>query len=523
MALGRADREFTAAPIPKDPSVDAASASRVRLSSGESFVGRDRLPSGEGLSSRSKETLIVFDWDDTILPTSWLQRVHNLSGGMLLTHESQALIANLAEVCIQTLMMACSMGTVIIITNSVPGWVDQSSQLFMPQMTEFMKRFNIIARPMRAPLTFKTSAFQREFRTFRNLISIGDGNAERTASLRLQTAPDLVCMSSLSGKDAKEAPRNVKSVKLIEMPTCQQLHAQQEMLQQRLADIVGFRGHLDLKSRFSSGSLGLIQTMNKVGSCNLVHFAKPSVGLAMGGGGMGGFAAWSAQEGQEKPTAPGGPRAKTPALAGPGGTGSVASLPERAGPGLHPSPSTPGLARPSGRQLPLLGGLGGASSGKSTPEPCGILERLGGDERGDRLSVSAGGVQEMDGGTAAADSLLQAMGGMGSASAVDMAEESSETGMQRSASAAEERLDGTHGSSTGSMDVRKNTSTPLLTGNGLWKVQSLGERGQPRAGAVGIAKKRPSVLPLSPSLAAGARSPGAGWRENSAPAALRSF
>jgi len=406
---------------------------------------------------------------------------------MLLTHESQALIASLAEVCIETIMLACSMGTVIIITNSVPGWVDQSSQLFMPQMTEFMKKFNIIARPMRAPLTFKTSAFQREFRTFKNLISICDGNAERTASLRLQSAPDLV-MCSLGGMDAKESSvRHVKSVKLMEMPTCQQLHMQQEMLQQRLADIVGFRGHLDLKSRFSGTSLGAMQMTAKAGSCNLVHFSKPCGGSS----GMG--MAWPSDEKSA------GSRAKTAGLTSP-----VGSIADR---GLHSSPSSPGLSRPSGRQLPLLGGLGGMTSGKTSgessevPGSAAILDRFRAEERSERSS------SEPDGGTAAADTLMQAIGG-NSADKVD----ASESDMKRSSSVADARTD----ADGNDKDGRRRSSTPLLAGGGLWKVQSM-ERGSRSHSGAG--KKTRPVLPTN----LGARSSGAAWRENSAPVSLRPF
>jgi len=448
---------------------------------------------GDGLPAASaalaKETLLIFDWDDTILPTTWLQRIHNLSGGFMLTKESQALVSALEVICCETLMLACCLGTVIIVTNSVPGWVDQSCQLFMPRLSDLMRRFTIVARPMRAPLTFKTSAFQREFRTFRNLISVGDGNAERTASLRLQMSPELV-----PGGASKEAMRPIKSVKLLELPTCQQVYAQHEMLQQRIADIVGFRGHLDLKSRFPpSGNVGLTQT--KVGICSLVHFARPFGAPASMG--MGGSTVWPAPE-DSKMSGLLSLRTITPA------TGE--GRPVGTAPG---SPAVlPGGAREKRQQLPSLSPLTTGTGGKSTPEPgdggqtSAIFDRLGGEG-------------EMDGGTGAAADLMQAMGGTSADEAAGPVRSGGPAEVQEKADA--ERLNHTRGSSGG---AGQRSTTPLMNGGGLWKVQSMDRTSgrTPPYTPGGIGKKRP-VLPTG----VGARSAGAVWRENSAPAAQRNF
>ena len=159
----------------------------------------------------------------------------------------------------------------------------------------------------------------------RNLISIGDGDAERAASLRLQAGSGLCASCFLPGiawspptgtlraqrplrhRDAPVsqmrfakprlsrrgipatgeisiAPSKISTrvernsdrsdeVKLVELPTCQQLIVQHEMLQEwsrkpektsmtgrvlswqvRLPDVTAFHGTLDLKSRFPTGS-----------------------------------------------------------------------------------------------------------------------------------------------------------------------------------------------------------------------------------------------------------------------------
>ncbi|CAK9040901.1 unnamed protein product [Durusdinium trenchii] len=214
-------------------------------------------------SALKQETCLVFDWDDTILPTSWLERIHALAGGGPLRPEVQRQLASLSSAAAQTLQLAASMGTVVIITNSAPGWVDQSCQIFMPQILQQIRSYQIFAKPLHAPLTFKISTFRRECKKFMNLISIGDGDAERAASLRLQ-APER------KGSFGEERQR-VKSVKLIELPTCQQLIVQHEMLQVRLPDVTAFLGCLDLKSRFPSSS-----SPGKAAGPTLVHFGRPT-------------------------------------------------------------------------------------------------------------------------------------------------------------------------------------------------------------------------------------------------------
>lgn len=226
--------------------------------------------------SLKQETCIIFDWDDTILPTSWLERIHALTGGGPLRPEVQRQMAALSSIASQTINFATTLGTVIIITNSAPGWVDQSCQLFMPQILQQIRGYQIFAKPMHAPLTFKISTFRRECRQFRNIVSVGDGDAERAASLRLQAPPDRKSMMGMA-PEPHDPSRRIKSVKLLELPTCQQLVVQHEMLQGRLADVAAFQGNLDLKARLA-GTGGSItspgMSAGKDSGCTLVHFSR---------------------------------------------------------------------------------------------------------------------------------------------------------------------------------------------------------------------------------------------------------
>jgi hypothetical protein len=243
-------------------------------------VGDELAPGRPVSPSLAKESLIIFDWDDTILPTSWLDRIQALTSSEPPRPEVQRQLSNLCKVCAETISMATKLGKVILITNSAPGWVDQSCQLFMPELFHKVRNFQIFAKPWSAPLTFKTGAFRRESRDFGNLVSVGDGDAERDASLRLQALQGLSNQKSMTGGDSEEVlPGRIKSVKLAELPTCQQLISQHEMLHSRLADVVAYEGSLDLKSRFANSGLSIspvpLVPSCKSMACQLVHLNRP--------------------------------------------------------------------------------------------------------------------------------------------------------------------------------------------------------------------------------------------------------
>lgn len=245
--------------------------------------GQDSSGAQQEVSAALKQdTMIVFDWDDTILPTSWLLRIHALTADVPMRPEVARQMAALSVVASQTITLAQTMGTVIIITNSAPGWVDQSCQLFMPSLLQQVRKLHIAAKPLNAPLTFKINAFRRECRQHKNVLSIGDGDAERVASLRLQnTSPEgrpKMVVQGVGGDDGQVGSRWIKSVKLIELPTCQQLLSELEMLQGRLKDLTAFQGNLDLKARLGTAPQTSPRSDAPVVVASLVHFGRPPQG-----------------------------------------------------------------------------------------------------------------------------------------------------------------------------------------------------------------------------------------------------
>ncbi|CAE7840823.1 URA1, partial [Symbiodinium necroappetens] len=70
----------------------------------------------------AEETLIIFDWDDTVMPSSWVMEEGLSLEGEDFTPEQQAKLSELARLATQTLTLAMRLGTVLLVTNAEHGW-----------------------------------------------------------------------------------------------------------------------------------------------------------------------------------------------------------------------------------------------------------------------------------------------------------------------------------------------------------------------------------------------------------------
>lgn len=183
-----------------------------------------------------KETVIFFDWDDTLLPTTWLERQSLMPGGGM-TRQATTQLRTLETSVIFTLQMAMELGTVMLVTNAAPGWIEASSTEFMPTLATKIRTLPIFAKPFNANLNFKIDVFKREARGFRRVVSLGDGPVERVACLKCDGATKA-------------------SIKFREQPSLPQLALQQELVQARLGEIVKHPVDLDLRMSISGKGRG---------------------------------------------------------------------------------------------------------------------------------------------------------------------------------------------------------------------------------------------------------------------------
>uniref|UniRef100_A0A7S1KZA1 Acid phosphatase n=1 Tax=Alexandrium catenella TaxID=2925 RepID=A0A7S1KZA1_ALECA len=191
-------------------------------------------------------TLFILDWDDTIMPTTWLHSAGLLADPASVNrHWGQ--LSVVADAAARTLSTLKQLGQIVIVTNAEEGWVQQSTVLFMPGLMMLLLGVQVISartlygqRIPNAPLEWKRLAFESIIGSFRkrlspgqqaNVVSVGDLVAEQ-AALRSATRDVPECWG--------------KSMKLQEHPHLGQLVHEHQLLQSGIRWVVAQPRDLDL-------------------------------------------------------------------------------------------------------------------------------------------------------------------------------------------------------------------------------------------------------------------------------------
>ncbi|KAF4676789.1 ubiquitin-specific protease ubp2 [Perkinsus chesapeaki] len=203
---------------------------------------------------RPKDILFIFDYDDTILPSTWC--AHNAAhpGGVSARYGSIVDELNrISRIAQKTFDMCYSLnGDICIITNAEEGWVEYSSSALLPSIAPTLESFGITSARSKYAKTFydggdgirwKLRAFYDKVTKWLetrseweklsgekldrpSVYSFGDSYAEREA-LR-QTCRDYDIMGRVDGK----------SFKFIEKPRPDQIRKQHRLLQGSLRRMV---------------------------------------------------------------------------------------------------------------------------------------------------------------------------------------------------------------------------------------------------------------------------------------------
>ena len=184
---------------------------------------------------RIQVTKIVFDWDDTFMPTSWLEKIKHSPD-----QEGLQELADLSKVAISVITQAKLYGLVIIVTNADEGWVHQSCSQHMPLLQPHLAGIPVISAQEKYSLVYpdprqwKIAAFRDELLpdllpyTSLNVISIGDGLPEFTAINYLKNLIKPYLKINLI----------TKGIKLLEKPEPNMLRQQLEIVYTDMKAIV---------------------------------------------------------------------------------------------------------------------------------------------------------------------------------------------------------------------------------------------------------------------------------------------
>lgn len=256
-----------------------------------------------------RQTIVFLDWDDTLCPTSWLDDLGVIGNSSTencekwlqyfenVRREQPEVVANLEkldEAACSLIQAVCKVSSwTCILTNARPGWVTESASCFMPKVhavlqgpdapevvyaQEIVRRYRLEAASVgpksRITAMFPSEAeeklaqakiaamytevkrfvsqlvFERKQICLSNLVSIGDGLAERFAIQEVAFNSRHVHNDLIT-----------KIIKLRDHPDEIQVENQLQTLIMYLDDIVQAADDLDVSFDGASGEEGLVQAL----------------------------------------------------------------------------------------------------------------------------------------------------------------------------------------------------------------------------------------------------------------------
>lgn len=191
-----------------------------------------------------KRRLFCLDWDDTLLPSSFLERKGYFDFVYELPKSLRNELCQLEDTIIVLIELALQYGTVYIITNAESGWVEFSATKFVPRVIPLLSRVTVTsARSMyedehpKEPFQWKLLTFHYHLqavlrtRSSKSIISFGDSHCERHA-----------CRQFTKGYFNCHA----KSVKFVKNPCVEVLLRQLQVVINNMEYICNHEGDLDL-------------------------------------------------------------------------------------------------------------------------------------------------------------------------------------------------------------------------------------------------------------------------------------
>eukprot|EP00451_Oxyrrhis_marina_P054610 CAMPEP_0204502784 /NCGR_PEP_ID=MMETSP0471-20130131/101994_1 /ASSEMBLY_ACC=CAM_ASM_000602 /TAXON_ID=2969 /ORGANISM="Oxyrrhis marina" /LENGTH=261 /DNA_ID=CAMNT_0051507559 /DNA_START=11 /DNA_END=796 /DNA_ORIENTATION=+ len=194
------------------------------------------LPVSYPLSCAPSDTIILVDWDDTLLPTTFLKNCGLLHSRVVPDEVAAALEVHAAKVeeLIRTLE---TLGRVAIVTGAGGDWVEHTNKTFLKisNLPPAVSARSVYGYLGEDPLRWKEAAFRAAIASaptqsgWKNVVSIGDAYVEAEALRR-------ACSCS---------PHTIpKTLKMLDQPDLWQLTQELALICSRLDSFVSFGGPL---------------------------------------------------------------------------------------------------------------------------------------------------------------------------------------------------------------------------------------------------------------------------------------
>jgi hypothetical protein len=179
------------------------------------------------MKPKKHNCIIIFDWDDTLLPTSFLTKGGNFYEEMQLSPSEQKKMLELQDLVLELLNETIEKGTVYIITNAGKGWVEYSAERFYPKITPILDKIQIISARGQYENEYPGNSRQWKIEAFlmlqntvnlqlvTNIICLGDSLFEMEAGRILASRFTEAFIKTIKFRESPKLDELIKQLKLV--------------------------------------------------------------------------------------------------------------------------------------------------------------------------------------------------------------------------------------------------------------------------------------------------------------------
>jgi len=192
-------------------------------------TGSSSTPPRVDKKDKSRNTVVIFDWDDTLLCSS---AINATAWGSLKLDE-------LEQVSGKLLQYASWLGETLVVTNGNESWVKDSSTRLMPGMLPVLRSITTVSARAGYERKHPGNPFAWKHEAFRELLSHRQGNL-RGGILNLIVVGDSLAevQAARSAAETLHIPSFVKTVKFKEAPSLNELLGQLRRVHNELFQLV---------------------------------------------------------------------------------------------------------------------------------------------------------------------------------------------------------------------------------------------------------------------------------------------
>ena len=177
---------------------------------------------------KTHNSIIIFDWDDTLLPTTFLTAGgNNILENITISDTEKEKISNSEILVSKLLNEAVQKGEVYIITNAGQGWVEYSAEKIYPSIKEVLSKIKIISARNEYEKQFPNDSSRWKIQAFlniqknlniklvTNIICIGDSLFEMEAGRIMAAQFKEAFIKTVKFREGPKLDELIKQLKLV--------------------------------------------------------------------------------------------------------------------------------------------------------------------------------------------------------------------------------------------------------------------------------------------------------------------